>query len=171
LRADVVDGESRALGGADAGVGEIVGVDELVEVVALAEHRDVPALLDPVEEDLEDPEPPVAYDRPRPDDRHVEAALVDEAADELLGGELRLAVLLHRRRDRRLVDRVRLRDAEHRARRRVDDLPDAGATAAGSRMSPRTSSTVGGRSSTSTRSKIRTMSPRPTSLSRRRQPK
>ena len=75
LGADVVDGEPRPRRGADARVGQVVGVDELIEVVAVAEHRNAAALLDPVEEDLKDAEAAVADDRARPDDGDVEPVL------------------------------------------------------------------------------------------------
>ena len=95
LGADVVRGRAGARGGLDRGVGEIVGVDELVEVVAAAEHRDVLAPADPLEEDLHDPQAPVAHDGARADDGDVEAAR-DEVVAEVLGGELRAAVVLLR---------------------------------------------------------------------------
>ena len=61
------------LAGQQADVGEVVGVDELVAVGAVAEHDRVGAVGDPVEEDAEDAEAAVAEDRARADDRDVEA--------------------------------------------------------------------------------------------------
>ena len=61
-----------ALAGADAGVGEVVRVDELVAVVAAAEDVDGPPRAHPLEEDLEDAEAAVAEDGARADDGHVE---------------------------------------------------------------------------------------------------
>ena len=59
--------------GEHAHVGEVVGMDELVAVVAAAEHEDVGAVGDPVEQDPEDAEAAVTEDRPRPHDGDVEA--------------------------------------------------------------------------------------------------
>ena len=49
-RADVVDAEARPFCGADAGIREVVRVDELIDVVAAAEHGHVAAEADPLEE-------------------------------------------------------------------------------------------------------------------------
>ena len=48
LGSDVVNGEPRSIGSKNAGVGQVVSVDELMEVVAGTEDRDVEAALDPV---------------------------------------------------------------------------------------------------------------------------
>ena len=48
--------------------GEVVGVDELVAVGAVAEHERVGAVGDPVEQDGEDAEAAVAEDRAWPHD-------------------------------------------------------------------------------------------------------
>ena len=63
-----------SLASPDASVGKVGGVDELVDVVALTEHRDVVPGADPFEQHLEDTQPPVAEDRARTDNRHVEAS-------------------------------------------------------------------------------------------------
>jgi hypothetical protein len=106
--------------------GEIVGVDELVAVGAVAEHDRVGAVGDPVEEDGEDAEAAVAEDRAGADDRDVEPG-GGGPETRPLGGELGLAVRLLRLGDRRRQHRVRLGDAEHRARRGVHDLGHPGA--------------------------------------------
>ena len=80
---------------------EVVGVDELVPVGAVAEHDRVLAVGDPVEQDREDPEASVAEDGPRADDRHVEPAVRSARQAGPLGGELGVPVGLVGLRDRR----------------------------------------------------------------------
>ena len=120
---------ARVLGGADAQLGQVVGVHELVGVVAAPEDRDVAPLLDPVEEDLEDAEATVSEDRARAHDRGVEPARLAGVADRVLRRELRVAVGLARHGVEVLVHGVALRDAEDRARRHVDELADRSADA------------------------------------------
>ena len=72
LGADVVDRRTGTLGRPAAGIRQVGGVDELVDVVAGPEHRHGRAVGDPVEEDAEDAQPAVTQDRARPHDRHVE---------------------------------------------------------------------------------------------------
>ena len=66
-----------------------------------------------------------AEDRARPDDRDVEARRRGFVTQHL-GLELGATVRFERAARRRLVDGVALRDAEHRARRRVHDLAHLG---------------------------------------------
>ena len=115
-------GESAA---SDAHRGEVVGVDELVAVGAVAEHDRVGAVGDPVEQDGEDAEAAVAEDGARAHDRHVEPG-GGRAQARPLGGQLGVAVVLRRAGDGGRQHRVGLGDAEHGARRRVHDLADAG---------------------------------------------
>ena len=110
-----------AVGGEQADRRQVVGVDELVAVGAVAEHDRVGAVGDPVEQDPEDAEPAVAEDRPRPHDRHVEPGGGGAQAGPL-GGQLGVAVGLLRAGHRGRQHRVGLGDAEHGARRRVHDL-------------------------------------------------
>ena len=123
LGSDVVDGWTRALGRPPARVGEVGGVDELVDVVAGAEHRHGRAVGDPVEQDPEDPEPPVTQDRARPHHRDVQSS-GDRRSAEKLGVELRATVGLLGLGLGGPGHRVGVRDAEHRRRGRVDDLAD-----------------------------------------------
>ena len=60
-------------GGAQARVGEVGRVHELVAVAAAAEHEHRRAVSDELEQDRHDPEPAVTEDRAGPDDRDVEA--------------------------------------------------------------------------------------------------
>ena len=75
--------------------GQVVGVDELVAVGAVAEHERVGAVGDPVEQDAEDAEAAVAEDRARPHDRDVEPVGGRPQAGPL-GGELGVPVGLLR---------------------------------------------------------------------------
>ena len=93
IGADVEDRRRRRAPSADAHLGEIVGVDELVAVGAVAEHEDVGAVGDPFEQDPEDAEPAVTEDGSRPDDGDVEALRRRLEAGPL-GGELGVAVRL-----------------------------------------------------------------------------
>ena len=83
-----IDGPERAPG-EQADVGEVVGVDELVAVRAVAEHDRVGAVGDPVEEDAEDAQAAVAEDGAGADDRDVEAVGGGSQAGPL-GGQLGL---------------------------------------------------------------------------------
>ena len=123
--ADVEQSGARLSSGEDADVGEVVGVHELVAVGAVAEHDRVAPVGDPVEQDAEDAEAAVPEDRARSHDRHVET-LTGSVETGPFGGELGVAVGLHRRRYGRRQDGVRVGHAEHRARRGVDHLGHAG---------------------------------------------
>ena len=91
-------------------VDEILDGEQLVAVRAVAEHGDPPALADPVEEDLEDAEPLRPDEGLRADDCHVEAA-PPEASCDLLGLDLRAAVVADSVQRRVLVDRMDLGDS------------------------------------------------------------
>ena len=84
-----------AVAGAQARVGEIVGVHELVAVVAAAEHEHRRAVGDELEQDRHHPEPAVAEDRARADDRDVEPGR-DRVVAQQLGPQLGPAVRLER---------------------------------------------------------------------------
>ena len=78
-----------------AHLGEVVGVNELVPVVALAEHEDVGTVGDPFEQDSEDAEAAMAEDRARSNDGDVETVRRRVVASPL-GGELGVPVRLDR---------------------------------------------------------------------------
>ena len=118
-------------GGENAHLGEIVGVDELVAVVALAEHEDVGPIGDPFEQDPEDAESTVTEDGPRPDDGDVEAVRHRLEA-RLLGCELGESVGLDGRGTVDGEHRIGGRHAEHRARRRVHHLAHTESSASSS---------------------------------------
>ena len=94
---------------------------ELVAIRAVAEHERVGAVGDPVEQQGEDPEASVPDDRPRPHDRDVEP-VGGRPQTGPLGGELGRPVRLDGVGHRVAAHGVRLGDAEHRARREVDNL-------------------------------------------------
>ena len=96
----VEDRRSARGAGADAQIGEIVGVDELVAVRAVAEHEHIGAIGDPVEQDGEDTEPTVTEDGPRPHDADVELAPGHGLQARPLGRQLGETVGLSRRRHR-----------------------------------------------------------------------
>ena len=100
-------------------------MDELVPVVSRTEDEHGRTVGDELEQHAEDPEATVAEDRPGPDDGHVEAR-GDRLATQHLGLELGPPVRLERTTRGLLGDGVGIRDPEHRARRRVHDLADAG---------------------------------------------
>jgi hypothetical protein len=107
------------------GACQVVGVDELVDVVALAQDRDVVALVDPLEEDLEDPQAAAAQDGPGPDDGDVQAPLREVPA-QALAVQLGPAIVLGRAGHGFLGDRIARRHAEDGARGSVDQLPYPG---------------------------------------------
>ena len=72
VSAGVEDCVTWSAGCADAHLGEIIGVDELLAVVAPTEHEDVGAVGNPLEQDPEDAQPAVTEDRPRSNDGDVE---------------------------------------------------------------------------------------------------
>ena len=80
---------------AEARVGEVGRVHELVAIAAVAEHVHRRAVSDELEEDRHDPEPAVAEDRAGSDDRDVEAR-GDRLVAQHLGPQLRAAVRLER---------------------------------------------------------------------------
>ena len=107
------------------GFGEVVDVEQLVAVRAVAQDRDAPALADPVEEDLEDAEPFRAEKRLGSKD-HDLGAVGGERAGDLLRLDLRAAVVADAF-ERRVFDhRVRLRHAVDRGRGDDDRARDAG---------------------------------------------
>ena len=110
-----------------ARVGQIRRVHELVPVVARAQDVDRRPLRHELEEHGDDPQATVAEDGTRTHDRHVEPRRHRVAAQHL-GLQLRPPVRLERPSGRRLRHRVRVGNAEHRARRRVDDLADSSVT-------------------------------------------
>jgi hypothetical protein len=63
-------------GGQQDGVDEVLDVEELVLVVPLADHGDALAVVDPVEEDLEDTEAALAEERLRAQDGDVQPVAV-----------------------------------------------------------------------------------------------
>ena len=103
--ADVVGGGPGPVAGAQARVGQIVGVHELVPVVAAVEHEHRSALGHQLEEDRHEAEPAVAEDGAGPDDRDVEPVGGGLPAQRLRL-ELGPAVGLQRPGRRLLVDRV-----------------------------------------------------------------
>ncbi len=113
-----------------AGAREVVGVDELVAVVAVAQQVQRAALSHPLEQDLEDAEPAVAEDGARAHDAHVETAC-DVARRLALALELGAPVGLPRARRRALVDGIFVGHAVDRARRHQDQLAHAGGQGGG----------------------------------------
>src|SRR5437899_446453 len=69
--AAVIRARATASGREQASIGQIVGMNELIKVVPLPQHWHVVALADPLKEDLENPEAPVAHDCARADYGHV----------------------------------------------------------------------------------------------------
>ena len=49
-------------------------MDKLVDVFAVVEHGDVLALVNPLEKNLEDSQPPVAHDGTGTDDRDIQTS-------------------------------------------------------------------------------------------------
>ena len=125
LGADVVDRRTGTLGRPAAGIRQVGGVDELIDVVAGTEHGHGRTVGDPVEEDAEDPQPPVPQDRARPHDRDVQPP-GDRRPAQQLGVELGASVGLHGPGLGGAGHRVRLGHAEDRRRRGVHDLGDPG---------------------------------------------
>src|SRR5204863_7196453 len=91
LGADVERVASTELARANAGVGQIVGVHELVAIVAAAEHVHRATGSHPLEEYLKDSQATVPEDRARPNDRHVKP-FCDELRRDPFGLELGRAV-------------------------------------------------------------------------------
>src|SRR4051812_44180488 len=58
--AAVIECRAGALSGEDTGVGQVICMHELVNIVAAAEHGNICPCADPLEEDLKDAEPSVA---------------------------------------------------------------------------------------------------------------
>src|SRR5689334_3178449 len=123
-RADVVRLRARSVTRTQTGVSQVVRVHELISVVAAAEDVHRRTFGDEFEEDREDAEPAVAENRAWSHDAHVESRGRGLMA-QLLGAQLRSAIRLERPAGGILANRIRLGYAEHRARRRVDDLGDA----------------------------------------------
>ena len=126
---------------------QVLDREQLVAVRAVAEDRNAAALADPVEQDLEDAQPFRADEGLRPQDHDLEPAPAGVARD-LLGLDLRLAVVRRRRRaarsrrsggasarrrprSRRSAPRgARLPRARRRARRRCPRRSPSGSTRA-----------------------------------------
>src|SRR5213076_1503941 len=98
-------------------VDEIVDGEELIPIRAVAEDVDAAALVDPVEEDLEDAEALGPEEGLRPDDDRLERGGLDQP----LASDLRLAVRPDADERRVLPERMHLRDAVHSGRRDVHD--------------------------------------------------
>ena len=109
---------------AEACVSQVVGVDELVAIRPVTEHDGVGPVGDPVEQNAEDAEAPVAEDGARTDDGDIEAGPRGVETCPL-GSELGAAVRLGRVGNRVGEHRVVPRDPEHGARRSVHHLFDA----------------------------------------------
>ena len=109
--------------------------EQLVAVAAVAEHVDAAALADPVEQDLEDAEPLGPDERLGPNDHDLQAPAAELLRD-LLGLDLRLAVVADADERVVLVDRVLLRNAVHGRRRDQDRAAHAGVERRREKRSP-----------------------------------
>jgi hypothetical protein len=109
------------LAGADARIGEVIRVHELVTVVTSAQDVHGAAPPDELEENLEDAQAVAAEDRAWPHDGHVEAAS-DERGRDALRAKLRPPVGFQGARRDRGIHRVLRRNAEDGARGDEDGL-------------------------------------------------
>jgi len=79
----------------NTGFREIVSVDELVDILAVTEHRNAFPLVNPLEEDLKDSKPTLPHDRARPDDGDIQTVPC-VFPTQVLSGKLGFAICLYR---------------------------------------------------------------------------
>src|SRR5262249_6325033 len=78
----------------DAGLGEVVRMHELVNIVSTAKNRHVISFVHPFEKDLKNAEPAMAHDRAGTNDGGIQAP-AEKLAAQILTLQLRAPIRLH----------------------------------------------------------------------------
>src|SRR6266540_1734101 len=81
--------------GPNTGFRKVIRMHKLIDVFAVVEHRNILALVNPFEEDLEDSQSAVTYNGTRPDNRDIQTLQCIFSAQGF-SGELRSTILLNR---------------------------------------------------------------------------
>ena len=121
IRADVIDAGFACVHREHVSVHEIVRVDELEFLVAVADDVNLPVLLNPLEQNLEDAESSDAENGARADDDERDVPSGADVAHGEFAREFGATVNLHRRHRRIIRDRATFWRAKDGARTHVDE--------------------------------------------------